>query len=74
MAVLYPRAVNDMSADVYKRAKRQHAESVEKLMEQQSEAPDAPQPPLPHRKVLLVLLKVCFNAFQGGIYMCSASM
>ena len=39
MAVLYPRAIEDMDADVYKRAKRHHADSVDKLADQQRAAP-----------------------------------
>ena len=68
MAVLYPRSVVDMDADVYKRAKRHHADSVDKLVDQQRQAPSAPQPLMAEEDVLIVLLKVCFNAFQGGVY------
>jgi hypothetical protein len=57
-----------MDTHVYKQAKRHHADSVDKLMDQQKEAPSAPQPLLVEDEVLLLLLKVCFNAFQGGIY------
>jgi len=68
MAVLYPRSVGDMDADVYKRAKRHHADSVDKLVDQQRQSPSTPQPLLGEEDVLMVLLKVCFSALQGGIY------
>jgi len=45
MTVLYPRAIDDMDADVYKRAKRHHADSVDKLVDQQRAAPPG-LPPL----------------------------
>lgn len=44
MTVLYPRTVDDMDTDVYRRAKRHHADSVDKLVDQQREAPSALQP------------------------------
>jgi len=73
MEVLYPRTVDlhqrvhdDMDLEVYKRAKRHHADFVDKLVDQQQTT--SAQPPLGEEEVLVVLLKVCFNAFQGGIY------
>ena len=46
MTVLYPRAIDDMDADVYKRAKRHHADSVDKLVDQQRAAAPPGLPPL----------------------------
>jgi len=73
MEVLYPRTVDlherihdDMDLEVYKRAKRHHADFVDKLVDKQQAT--SAQPPLGEEEVLVVLLKVCFNAFQGGIY------
>jgi len=53
--------MDDLEESVYKRAKKVHADSVDTLVDYQNE------PKLEEKDVFCLLLKICFNAFEGGI-------
>jgi len=68
MAGLYPCSIDHMRPDVHARAKRHYASYVQKLHRKQCTLDSAQRHPLSEDDVLILLLKVCFNAFRGGIY------
>eukprot|EP00292_Cryptomonas_paramecium_P021594 CAMPEP_0113702538 /NCGR_PEP_ID=MMETSP0038_2-20120614/25263_1 /TAXON_ID=2898 /ORGANISM="Cryptomonas paramecium" /LENGTH=170 /DNA_ID=CAMNT_0000626707 /DNA_START=34 /DNA_END=542 /DNA_ORIENTATION=+ /assembly_acc=CAM_ASM_000170 len=63
MSVLYPQKLSELTPEMLERAKGKHGNSVSLLSGKQIE------PKINDEDILCLLLKICFSAFCGGIYL-----
>jgi hypothetical protein len=68
LACLYPQTLSELSADMLTTARAKHGTALSHLVAIQS------APALAENDVLCILLKVCFSAFCGGLYVRKAML
>ena len=68
LACLYPQSLSELSADMLATARQKHGPTLAHLTAIQT------APILSEDEVLCILLKVCFSAFCGGLYVRKAML
>ena len=72
MAVIYPRSLDEVDAEVLARARSEYSRSVQKLLAAQSECEGDGRRALSEEEMLGLVLKIAFSSFMGGIYVAGA--
>ena len=68
MAVIYPRALDEVEPETLARAREEYAKSVQKLLREQQQGAAEGERQLDEAEMLLLVLKIAFSSFMGGIY------
>jgi hypothetical protein len=68
LACLYPQSLSELTPEILEKARAKHGGTLAHLASIQT------APPIPDDDVFLVLMKVCFSAFCGGIYVRKAML
>ena len=72
MAVIYPRALDEVEPETLARAREEYAKSVQKLLREQQQGAAEGERQLDEAEMLLLVLKIAFSSFMGGIYVAGA--
>ena len=72
MAVIYPRSLDDVEPGTLARARKEYAKSVQKLLREQQQDAGGGNRQLSEAEMLLLVLKIAFSSFMGGIYVAGA--
>jgi len=72
MAVIYPRSEDEVEPAVLARARQDYQKSVAKLMQEQRDAVTEGDRLLSEPEMLLLVLKIAFSSFMGGIFVAGA--
>jgi len=72
MAVIYPRSLDEVEPGTLVLARKEYAKSVQKLLHEQQQGVGGGNRQLSEAEMLLLVLKIAFSSFMGGIYVAGA--